>query len=110
MIINKQEIFDRVAEHLISQNHKAKSKYGNCMYYSGEYKCAAGCLIPEKDYKLTFEGKGIDTLIEKKLYFHDWPVQSQDLIRKLQNIHDNFEPKLWDSTLKQLAEQEKLNY
>ncbi len=45
--MTKQEIFDKVATHLLTQNEKALNSVGGCVYRTDKgLKCAVGCLIP----------------------------------------------------------------
>lgn len=58
----KQEIFDKVAKHLLTQKARCTdSKTGICLYFDPEtkMKCAAGCLIPDRDYSESFEGQRV---------------------------------------------------
>ncbi len=59
----KQEIFDKVAKHLLTQKARCTdSKTGRrCLYFDPEtkMKCAAGCLIPDRDYSESFEGQRV---------------------------------------------------
>lgn len=49
--MNKQEIFDTVAGHLLTQKYQSRSLIGNyeqgCVYHGENFtSCAVGCLIP----------------------------------------------------------------
>lgn len=50
--LSNQEVFDRVASHLIKQNKKSReSSIGPCVYRTPQgLSCAVGCLISEEDY------------------------------------------------------------
>ena len=44
--MKEQEVFDRVARHLLKQNAKATSPRGGCSYRTKEgLSCAVGCLL-----------------------------------------------------------------
>lgn len=107
-----QEIFDKVSNHLLTQNKKSvdinfsdKSKY--CRYKFGNLKCAAGCLIPDIDYHESIEGQSVN----KVAYFIEsgYTLDERSLIRKLQKIHDSFPESSWKSELKKLGKLERLN-
>ena len=46
--MNRQEVFDKVAIHLLTQNAKALNSGGLCVYKTPNgLRCAVGCLIPD---------------------------------------------------------------
>jgi len=57
--MNKQEFFDKVARHLLTQNAKsieAFERNAKCLYRGPNgMKCVAGCLIPDELYSENFE-------------------------------------------------------
>lgn len=66
--MTKQEIFDRVAKHLIEQGEPSASVKGEgepvCMYRhvapgGKPLSCAIGCLIPDDEYDERVEGLGL---------------------------------------------------
>lgn len=105
----KQEIFDKVAKHLLTQKVKCTDKYGCCAYYDVETntKCAAGCLIPDKDYSKKFERQNVGSFIFNEVteFFRDsgYSENELDLISKLQAVHDQCECSSWRDKLKLLA-------
>ena len=56
-----QELFDKVAKHLLTQREPAIAKdYTACRYRAPDGKsCAIGCLIDDKHYKEDYEGVGV---------------------------------------------------
>lgn len=75
--MSKQEIFDRVAKHLIEQDEP--SAYGEdvpvCRYRltspdGKQLSCAIGCLIPDDEYDERLEGYGLAAINT------DWNVPS----------------------------------
>lgn len=88
--MNKQEIFDYVARHLIAQGRAAVNpETGNCLYRApnGD-KCAAGCLISDEVYRPSMEGKSVNSN-EVANYL---PLHLKDNIRlllDLQGAHDH---------------------
>lgn len=88
--MNKQEIFDTVVKHLAAQ--KTRALYADayaCAYRCANgTKCAVGCLIPDKDYVPTMEGKSVTTL--KVLgVLPDYLHEDLGLLIDLQVIHDD---------------------
>lgn len=65
---------------------------GACVYRGDEeatspIRCAAGCLIPDKDYRPDWEGSGSDKVIEA-LPVHFLEVDA-DFLDKAQCLHDS---------------------
>lgn len=92
--MNQQEIFDKVASHLITQGAQARYRrsdgYPSCAYRGeNDTMCAAGCLIPDEEYNPEFEG------IPWMGVCHDIPSLASltgkvhDLIVSLQGVHDD---------------------
>lgn len=116
-----QDIFDKVATHLLTQNKKSKdylklNKDGkpilDCTYRSllddnTILKCAIGCLIPDDKYNENFEGKSIIRLVDQL----DLKIKGniQDLLIHLQVIHDVRPVDTWYSSLTDTAMAYDLN-
>lgn len=119
--MNNQELFDTIANHLLTQNQKSLSSQGTCVYKSAlGLSCAVGCLLKDKD-TTDYEGIGVDDLRNalmdrnhKNLYQDLLSVGIPDtdeafnLLAELQVIHDSFQPVKWQYHLKVLAEQQGL--
>jgi len=100
----KQETFDTVARHLLTQ--KAQSlldDVGKTCAYRGTngLKCAVGALLPDELYHPSLEGtaaasRPVRPLLEQ---LGHCPL----LCEELQSIHDNFEPANWPERLETLA-------
>ena len=120
-----QEIFDKVARHLLTQNEKAGHADPDapgefiCEYRDAEgRKCAAGILIPYAAYRASLEGNGIQTpevaraagLVDKDEGYdlHSLP-RTVDLARSLQLVHDTQPPKEWADALRDVAGKYGLN-
>jgi len=104
-----QEVFDKVAEHLMSQLEQSLSDtmLGGCMYLNREgLQCAAGCLIAEDEYDEAIEEQDWDKLVSVGLV----PTDHQTLIQGLQLIHDNIDPKNWGRELHEYALVNELEY
>lgn len=108
--MNRQEIFDKVRTHLLTQNAKAMADYGDsCMYRAPDgRRCAIGCLIPDEMYNPDFEGEGIDGL-PWALREYLGGVDNDDILQELQNVHDCFNPDDWAGQLDYIATEYGLN-
>jgi hypothetical protein len=114
-----QEIFDRVAVHLLTQNEKAVKTYEGdnmptCLYRTPNgLKCAVGCLIPDVLYDESMEGWGVgknnifpeagEILLAKTLKTIGVEKTSLPLLAVLQLVHDETEPDAWREELEQVA-------
>lgn len=103
----KQEIFDKVSKHLLSQNAKALGADNKCKYRNSMgLKCAAGCLIPDNDYDPRMECK----FVREFDYFTNcgYSEEEIELISLLQEIHDEVEVYAWKTQLINLAKEHGL--
>ena len=111
-----QEIFDRVGNHLLTQNAKSwdRTDISSCRY-RGDFgrTCAVGCLITDDNYSEDLEGFAVNSLIVQKAVFDSLPTIVYgkhgpgvlvDFLIKLQAIHDLSEPSEWREELNDLAE------
>ena len=107
--MTKQEIFDKVCDHLMTQMAKSKLQGGCdlCAYRDADgLSCAVGCLIPDELYSDKIEGCDVYEIaptlekigVEKHL----------DFLNSLQRIHDELTPEGWQRELKKLAVEENL--
>ena len=105
--MTKQEIFDKVARHLLVQN--AQSMFANdsnlCTYRGGGGRmCAVGCLIPDELYHEGLEGMGVFQVqgtLEAALGPVD--VTGLDMLHDLQTLHDQECPEDWPEGLREIA-------
>lgn len=110
----KQEIFDKVAKHLLTQKVRCVDKQGCCVYFNVEtnMKCAAGCLIPDRDYSEYFERGAVDYYIINKItnFFKNsgYSKNEIELVQELQELHDWFRPKTWKKRLRLIAKEHSL--
>lgn len=113
-----QKVFDYVATHLLTQNERSIALSDSIIYfedknitvgcmYRGEngLKCAAGCLMSDEEYKPEWEG----IIWAELITFKHVPNAHIFLIRALQEIHDQHQPKEWKEQLKLLAESKQLD-
>lgn len=96
-----QEIFTQVKNHLFSQREKAQlTPSSTCRYRllkNGKMlKCAAGCLISDREYNENMEGRTWTSV-------KDIPQEHKSLIVGLQLVHDTFEINDWEHELRYVA-------
>ena len=93
--MNQQEIFDKVASHLITQGVQAKylphsDGYPSCAYRGeNDTMCAAGCLIPDEEYNPEFEGMPWEDIGRAIPSLASLTDKDHALISSLQYVHDN---------------------
>lgn len=120
-MITKQQTFDKVACHLLTQNCRAES-YNKmlCLYreFIDEHSyrsCAAGCLIDDKDYRPEWEGTGIeleaecDGELNKVTQYFISKGYDIHLVKDLQFVHDEYEPHEWPDKLSDVAKKHGLS-
>ena len=104
------DIFNKVSEHLLTQNERSRDSWGDCLYRSpAGLKCAVGCLIEDEFYSEDLEhiyavGRYTDEWqkpIRKALELSGVPINDEikDLVQQLQVIHDSKEPEFWRKEL-----------
>lgn len=92
-LLTKQEIFDKVAKHLLKQKIRSiNPRLGVCAYRSHfrgkKLMCAAGCLIRDSSYNKLMEYKNpLHVLVKNALY--ESGAVHLELIVDLQKVHDN---------------------
>lgn len=117
--LNLQQVFDKVATHLLTQGQKSTDDNGSCTYRGkNNTTCAVGCLIPDSRYYEYLEGRTAvdgdvlaalaDVLDLAAVTLHPtpgWPTQEAmiRLLSRLQGIHDTFAVAEWPEKLKRLA-------
>ena len=128
--MTKQEVFDKVATHLLKQGEKAEysTEFGEpiCAYRTSEgLKCAVGCLIPDDLYEERLENLPAAAFVlprgEHMDRFNDASValevgkkigltsEHMSILGSLQNIHDVYITKNWRTVLQELAENYNLD-
>jgi hypothetical protein len=113
--VTKQETFDIVARHLLTQNAKAWGHYSSdlgptngCVYRDADgRKCAAGCLIPDDVYHPGLEGEIADGRVVSAILAVEG--HNPALVRELQFLHDEFVPEDWAAQLRATAGHEGLS-
>jgi hypothetical protein len=111
--MTEQQIFDHVAEHLLTQGVKAinieeEGEDPDCVYRAEDLACAVGCLIPNSLYLPEMEGENVATLL---LNFPcvNYLQPHKDLLAELQRLHDVRPPHSWSENLKIIAEKYMLD-
>lgn len=106
-----QEVFDKVAKHLLTQN--AESILGNGCAYRGTHgrMCAVGCLIPDELYDPKMERKNVMHVASKFPEVKQCGITEENmpLLAKLQQIHDLDPTSVWRQELAKVAQRFKLD-
>ena len=111
--LTKQQIFDTVHKHLLTQNKKAVdiNETANCQYRTPEgLTCAVGCLISEDKYNKRWENKSVGTLPIGAFVAMNVQKTSEmsDFLFRLQCVHDNSPVSTWHSKLRAIAKENDL--
>ena len=105
--LSRQEIFDKVASHLLTQGKQSTDLDGNCLYRRADgLKCAIGCLIPDELYDVEMEGADIAMLAERipgTLKAIGLSPVDFNYAGSLQLIHDSYSPEHWVAQLYRMA-------
>lgn len=117
----KQEMFTKVYRHLLTQKKKsmkqlrnfgadggADSYTGSCAYRGDNgTMCAVGCLISDKKYDESIEGRGVrNSVVQRAIPKRYTPYTG--LLGDLQRIHDFAYIKDWKFELEALATRNNL--
>lgn len=97
-----QEIFDKVAKHLLTQNAQSMGIMGCAYRGDNGLQCAVGCLIPDELYRPEFEGKTAHFL-GRGLQDTLWGLENQGLVEALQHVHDRRPVSAWKDGLCNVA-------
>jgi len=109
-----QEIYDKIATHLLAQNAKSTGKrepslalMPGCRYRGANgLQCAIGCDIPDDEYSPELEGRSIRRLIEMGAFSAKRRTEYNEhleLLIDLQSMHDNVPVSLWLDRLDEIA-------
>lgn len=84
-----QEIFDKVAAHLIRQGGPARDGNKDCAYRAPNGRtCAVGCLIPDSAYDSDMEGRTATSPVVLTVLKDLYPDADPALFSALQQVHD----------------------
>ncbi len=123
--MNRQEIFDRAATHLLKQMKKS-TRNDTCLYRGPrKTSCAIGCLIPDELYSKEFEGRAVGAFLVKVINAANYDEETlekamginkllnvskqENFLAQLQYIHDDHQPPIWKDKLIEFAKRYKLN-
>jgi hypothetical protein len=104
-----QDIFDDMVAHLRLQNKRAVVELDNglirCQYRLPDgLKCAVGCLIPDTDYDKIMEHKELHTVLQMlNKPLSDKLLRHEELLCRMQRIHDDEHVEDWETRFAQLA-------
>lgn len=114
---NRQEVFDTVCEHMISQGKRCATP-DMCLYRgtqrkNSKLKCAVGILIKNEHYTKDIEEKGVVTkevqeVLKKSLPDFRLNETNITFLKELQHIHDDVAPAFWADALRKHAREYKL--
>ena len=109
-----QEIFNKVATHLLTQKVKSFGSDAGCLYRGPNgTSCAVGCLIKEEHYDPEIEGEAA-VAIPVRLALSASGIPTTDetlsLLSELQLLHDESQPEAWPTDLAELAQELGLEY
>lgn len=109
--MTKQQIFDKIADHLLTQNAVCTGPADNsmCMYRLDGMSCAIGCLIPDELYSKKLEGKEVSNRIVREVLKKADIVNEGRFLVHFQQMHDYFFPVQWADALLEIARTYKLN-
>lgn len=101
--MTKNEIFNKVATHLLKQNKRSENEVGGstCLY-RGPYglKCAAGVLIPDDVYEPRMENTLIMDLCMQYVSLRNLiGAENIPMVQALQHVHDCVPPSHWRGAL-----------
>jgi hypothetical protein len=111
-MMTRQEIFDKVAKHLLTQNSKAVDADSRCQYKMPDgRRCAIGCLIPDELYDPEMEGELLRDLLKKFPVLQTlWSDADRYFVCSLQMVHDIYPVAHWVDVLRFIANQFELKY
>lgn len=106
--MDKQEIFDKVAVHLLTQMKKSLITFFGCAYRSDDgLKCAIGVLIPDNKYHGELEGEGAGCCAVLEAIGVGYELGN--FLEELQEIHDGHQPQYWQRELREFADENNLS-
>lgn len=105
--MDRQEIFDTVAKHLLTQNARSTFQQNGATHcaYRGDNgrKCAAGCLIQDIHYNPELEGKSVIAFEVSEALGKSIGDSDLWFLKDLQHIHDGFAAEKWREELRHFA-------
>ena len=120
--VTAQQVLDTVVQHLLTQNAKALNDEGYCQFHTDSgRKCAVGCLIPDDRYTPDIENACIIVHGEREsanvVALHELLDElglgesgTLQLLRDLQDVHDDEQVSQWKMELRHVAKNHNLKY
>jgi hypothetical protein len=109
-VMTRQEVFNKVARHLLQQNERSRENGKGCLYRGPRgLKCAVGCLIPDDKYIPVIEGEPVQSIMSRYDILSDFPKEYGLLLANLQNLHDMDEPANWKKGLVEIGKYHDLD-
>lgn len=113
--MKKQEIFDKVATHLLTQGKKSVRGHSSyCMYHSPQgLRCAVGCLIADEHYTPELENKSpVDKAVKLAVRRSVGAVSQSAiyLLEDLRKVHDEYPARQWKKELARVARANNLKF
>lgn len=104
---NKQEIFDKVSEHLLKQSRRSMNERGCCLYRGlDNTMCAIGCLIPDEYYNSKLESNSIEYNCSNDEFIGKlFETTKLSFLTSLQVVHDFSDIEDWKEELNSVAEE-----
>jgi hypothetical protein len=110
--VTKQETFDIVARHLLTQNETAYEPNRGCMYRTSDgKKCAIGCLIPDDRYTPKIESTSLFLGDPAGALIRDlgYDMDTIGMLEDLRLVHDARSVFDWPKALFGVAEKHELS-
>jgi hypothetical protein len=109
--MNKQEVFNKVRDHMLKQNARSTNVYNRCQYRGDNgLMCAAGCLILDEMYRPDMDAGELElswgSVCNRYPKLRDsisTDSNVHSLISNLQGVHDNILVHNWPEALKNMA-------
>ena len=112
--MTKQEIFNKVAKHLLKQNKQARDEVRDncCLKDVDGNKCALGCLIPAKLYHpdMEYGSMVVDFFLAYSIPGIAKTTANLALLKDLQYVHDDIKVSEWYNQLQKVANEHKLKF
>lgn len=111
-LFTDQQIFDFVAQEMLNQGYRSTDDHGACRYRgNSDRKCAFGFLIADSEMSSLFEGERMRRVLQQHfpetfhLLKHAAGIDTVNLLRCLQSIHDGTMVCDWKEILRGVADQ-----
>lgn len=105
--MTNQEAFTTMVLHLRKQGKRSTMKNrSTCRYYGPDgLMCAVGCLIPEDEYRCSFEGNAVGVIQDKVPSIYSL---NTGLLSDMQETHDYVDIEDWEESFSDIAKEYNL--